>query len=170
MTAIEGKCRACGAQMIWARMPSGKLNPLNVEQVEPAAGKGVVAFNPRTGRAVPVIAANLDDCARWGEHGATFHTSHFSDCPNRGQFRRPPADTQPATEEVKTTVMPERGGELVRTAGRGRHYAVAFTSDRTTTPVRAVRRLRRRLRIPALLRDVRDPGTDRSVRIAWGCA
>lgn len=83
------KCRACGAPMIWARMPSGRLNPLNVDQVQPEPGKGVVAFNPSTGRGVPVINANIDDCARWAERGVTFHTSHFSDCPERGRFQRP---------------------------------------------------------------------------------
>lgn len=85
---IHGTCRACNAPMLWAIMPSGRRNPLNTAEVEPEVGKGVTAFNPRTGHGIPVTIAVIDDCPRWAEQGVTFHTSHFSDCPERGRFRR----------------------------------------------------------------------------------
>ena len=99
MSADQGSCRACGASMLWARMPSGRLNPLNVDEVQPEPGAGVVAFNPATGNGVPVINANAHDCPRWAEHGATFHTSHFATCPERGRFKR---DPQPNPEGAVT--------------------------------------------------------------------
>lgn len=85
----EGVCRACGAAMLWAKMPSGRSNPLNAAEVPAEVGKGVIAFNPATGKGLPVTYAVIGDCERWAEqHGVSFHTSHFSDCPKRGQFRK----------------------------------------------------------------------------------
>lgn len=75
--------------MIWATMPSGRANPLNVEEVKPEAGKGVVAYNPATGGGIPVIGANVPgDVERWAAAGATYHASHFATCPRRGEFKR----------------------------------------------------------------------------------
>ncbi len=101
MTGEQGICRACGAPMLWATMPSGRANPLNVDEVEPEASKGVVAFNPRTGHAVPVTYAEIEHCADWAEQGVTFHTSHFSDCPARERFKRP-AEEPPNQEEQRS--------------------------------------------------------------------
>lgn len=88
MSGHAGTCRACGAPMLWARMPSGRLNPLNVEQVTPEVGKGVTAFNPQTGHGFPITFACIEDCARWAEQGVTFHTSHFATCPEHARFKR----------------------------------------------------------------------------------
>lgn len=85
----EGICRACGAPMLWAPMPSGAHNPLNVEQVAAEVGKGVIAYNPATGRGIPITIAVIDRCEGWAAHGVTFHVSHFADCPQRSRFRQP---------------------------------------------------------------------------------
>lgn len=82
-----GSCRACGAPMIWAKMPSGRANPLNADQVPPEVGKGVIAFNPDTGHGMPVTFSVIDRCAAWAEAGITFHTSHWSSCPEAHRFR-----------------------------------------------------------------------------------
>lgn len=80
--------------MIWARMPSGKANPLNVAHTDPTRGNGmaaprVIAYNPETQGGMPVTGTNLQQMLRWeGEGRVTFHTSHFSDCPERGRFKR----------------------------------------------------------------------------------
>lgn len=94
MTGHDGICRACGAPMLWARMPSGRLNPLNVAEVEPEVGKGVTAFNPDTGNGVPVTFAVIGSCPGWAAAGVTFHTSHFSDCPERQRFRKDEKQTE----------------------------------------------------------------------------
>ena len=84
-----GVCRACKAPLQWCVMdPSGKRNPLNVDEVDPVAVSGAVAFNPRTGKGRSITAENLTEALGWAEHGATFHLSHFVDCPQRGQFRQ----------------------------------------------------------------------------------
>jgi hypothetical protein len=84
----DGTCRACGAPMLWAQMPSGRLNPLDPDPVDAEVGKGVVAYNPNTGHALPVNNANIGDCPRWAARGASFHVSHFATCPERDRFRR----------------------------------------------------------------------------------
>lgn len=89
----DGTCRACGVAMLWARMPSGRPNPLNVAEVMPEVGKGVIAFNPDTGRGMPVTDAVIGSCPGWAAQGVTFHTSHFSDCPKRERFRKPAETT-----------------------------------------------------------------------------
>ena len=80
------KCRACDARMLWATMPSGAHNPLDVEQVVPQVGMGVVAYNPKTGNAQMVTAANILETAKWADGGVTFHLSHFATCPERERF------------------------------------------------------------------------------------
>lgn len=88
---IEGTCRACGARMLWAIMPSGRANPLNAEEVPAELGKGIIALNPRTGHGMPVTYAVIENCPAWSEAGISFHTSHFATCPERRQFKREPA-------------------------------------------------------------------------------
>ena len=83
-----GPCRACGAQMIWAKMGSGKLNPLDAAMVEPEAKKGIIAFNPRTGAGCAVTLKNIEECGAWARKGASFHVSHFATCSERQRFRR----------------------------------------------------------------------------------
>lgn len=78
-------------------MPSGRANPLNTETVTPEVGKGVIAYNPKTGKGLPVTYAVIHDCERWAAQGVTFHTSHFATCPERERFKRPTAN--PTLEE-----------------------------------------------------------------------
>lgn len=82
------QCRACHALVIWAKMPSGKQNPLDVAEVIPEPGRGVVAFNPSTGGGMPVTKDNFEKIDFWRRAGATFHVSHFSTCPQRHRFKR----------------------------------------------------------------------------------
>jgi hypothetical protein len=86
--ADQAFCGACKAPIQWAKMGSGKMNPLDVEQVPAEAKKGVIAFNPRTGAGSSVTVKNLADCAMWREKGATFHISHFATCPKAQRFKR----------------------------------------------------------------------------------
>lgn len=82
----RASCRGCPAEIVWAKMPSGKLNPLNVEEVAPAAAGGVIAYNAETGGGMPLSADNAGQWEAWRQAGATFHTSHFATCVARQKF------------------------------------------------------------------------------------
>lgn len=88
MSPDAGTCRSCGAYMLWAKMPSGKSNPLNVAEVEPRTKAGVFAYQATTGRGVALKETNIGEVERWKAEGVSFHLSHFATCPQRGQFRR----------------------------------------------------------------------------------
>lgn len=81
-------CRGCHVEIQWGKMPTGAMNPLNLDRVAPDVGQGVVAYNPKRGTATMVTAENIMECAKWAELGVTFHTSHFATCPEREQFRQ----------------------------------------------------------------------------------
>jgi hypothetical protein len=83
MTDDRGTCRSCGASMVWAKMGSGKPNPLDLETVD-QLGVGTVAYNPATGSGRALTRDDIDSgrAATWGERGVTFHLSHFATCPN----------------------------------------------------------------------------------------
>lgn len=92
MAGREGKCRECGATMIWAKMiVTAKSNPLDVDQV-PAdaiqAQKGQIAYNEKTGGATSVTGANASEIRRWHAAGqCTVHLSHWATCPERAKIR-----------------------------------------------------------------------------------
>lgn len=112
--ARTGPCRACGADMIWAKMsPSGKNNPLDVLQVAPfdpndasKVRKGVVAYRPDTGTAKMVTQADVTSGAvdRWAASGVTCHLSHFATCPQRQQFRRKAPAAEPDAQQRECPV------------------------------------------------------------------
>jgi hypothetical protein len=99
MPDANGVCRACKKPMIWAKMPSGRSNPLNVEEVAEFAKldgdklaplPGITAYNRVSGNGMPITYSNIDAAVLWAEsEHVTFHTSHFSDCPERQKFKRP---------------------------------------------------------------------------------
>ena len=72
-------CRTCGAEIVWARMPSGKLSPFDAEP----SSAGGWALGEAGGE---VRAQRLERAAGRGEPG---HVSHFATCPQRDDHRRP---------------------------------------------------------------------------------
>lgn len=99
MPEPTGTCRACKAPMLWAKMPSGKRNPLDVEPVAEIAQlndadrllpvPGLTAYNPETEGGMPITTANLGQMLRWVEEGrVSAHVSHFATCPERDRFKR----------------------------------------------------------------------------------
>lgn len=91
------RCRACNAPLEWVKTPSGKAVPLNPEPInglllEGAAGlqtarergwRVVTGYDER-GEVRRVAEAPLDQGGTW----VTVRETHFSDCPERGKFRR----------------------------------------------------------------------------------
>lgn len=69
-----GKCRSCGAPVLWVVMaPSGKWNPLDEA---PRADGNVIEEGGRA------RIATAED------QGSVRYASHFATCPNAGQHRR----------------------------------------------------------------------------------
>lgn len=72
-------CRSCGAGIIWAEMPSGKMNCFDVE----TSTSGMWALDDRS---YPPKAARIVRAEGSGEEG---FTSHFATCKQAAQWRRP---------------------------------------------------------------------------------
>lgn len=90
------QCRACPAMMRGAEMPSGSVNPLDLDEIPLdvvlEGAKGIVAYNPANGHGISItkkVRAESADCLPvWAEKGVTFHVSHFATCPERKRFKR----------------------------------------------------------------------------------
>jgi hypothetical protein len=108
-------CRACPAEVIWAKMVDGTgepkmkvkkdgssapiSNPLDppmddavsdelLTSLESAIAAHAVMFSPKTGNGMMLATDTYERARRWwAERRVTFHTSHFSSCPARAQFR-----------------------------------------------------------------------------------
>lgn len=71
-------CRTCGAEIVWARMPSGKMCPFDAEET-PAGGWDLIDDRGE------VLAQRLTRVAGSGEPG---YLSHFATCPQATEHRR----------------------------------------------------------------------------------
>jgi len=80
----EGKCRGCGAPIIWIETSNGKLMPCDIKPVyywqkEKAAGKVVTPSGD-------VLSCDFEgDMQTVTGRG---YVSHFGTCPMAGQFRK----------------------------------------------------------------------------------
>lgn len=72
------RCRTCGAEIVWARMPSGKLSPFDAGP-SPAGGWGLAEAGGE------VRARRLDRAVESGEAG---FVSHFANCGQAEQWRK----------------------------------------------------------------------------------
>ena len=68
--SVMGKCRSCGAEVVWVKTRSGRSMPLD-------------AVNPNAGN-VRIV----DNVAHVGADGSGHYVSHFSTCPEADQWRR----------------------------------------------------------------------------------
>jgi len=77
------KCKACGAQIMWIQMASGKMMPVDVQKIPyrtDVPGRGSVTLVTPEGR---VVSGNMDlDSDKYG------YVSHFSTCPGADEMRR----------------------------------------------------------------------------------
>jgi hypothetical protein len=71
-TYTRGDCRQCDAEIAWAEMPSGKMNPLDPE---PAANGNVII----EGNGL----AHVGKMREIEAHTGPRYTSHFATCPAR---------------------------------------------------------------------------------------
>ena len=71
-------CRSCGAPIVWAEMPSGKMNCFDVEPTS----AGLWAIDDRTPTPKAAKIARAEGSSEPG------FTSHFATCPNAESHRR----------------------------------------------------------------------------------
>ena len=78
------KCRSCRASIIWARMKSDKMNPVDLD---PVPNGNILltetAFGDVTGEVLDKIAL-----AQKHDEGELLFLSHFATCPSRAQHRK----------------------------------------------------------------------------------
>jgi len=83
-----GKCKGCGASIVWIKTPSGKSMPCNAEPViyrERAGAPGkIVTPNGQ------VLSCDLD--IPINQATGLGYVSHFSTCPQAEKFRRREAE------------------------------------------------------------------------------
>lgn len=76
------KCKSCGAEIIWIRLVTGKMMPVNSDKVpyryDP---KGTMTLCTEDGRVITKAVLDLDS-DNFG------HVSHFATCPAADNFRR----------------------------------------------------------------------------------
>ena len=80
----QGKCRGCGARIVWIQTSAGKSMPCDATPVryweEPKAAGKVVTPN-----------GDVVSCVFEGDPQTATgigYISHFSSCPNAGKFRK----------------------------------------------------------------------------------
>lgn len=78
-------CRACKAPIVWAKMPSGKANPLDVD---PSA-RGNVRLEPEVpGQPRQGVALGKHDAESARLSGERLYLSHFVTCEHAAAFKR----------------------------------------------------------------------------------
>jgi hypothetical protein len=77
--AEQGKCRSCGASILWVALTSGKRMPLDAEP----HSDGNVALMPA---GAMVLTAELIELGK--KIGSKRYQSHFATCPNASQHRK----------------------------------------------------------------------------------
>lgn len=79
-----GKCRGCGAPIVWIRTQSGKSMPCNADPV---------IYRQRAGAAGKIVTPNgevlsCDFDITINQATGVGYISHWSTCPQAGRFRR----------------------------------------------------------------------------------
>lgn len=78
MTA-PGRCRSCGAPILWATTASGRKMPVDAEPV----ADGTLVLRERDGEVFVVVAANAESNVVGPRHRA-----HFATCPDAESWRQ----------------------------------------------------------------------------------
>lgn len=76
----EARCKSCGATVLWARLASGKLAPINPT---PCPDGNVQLFRRPDGTVYGLVLAKDQR-----PPGAIMRKSHFADCPAADEFRK----------------------------------------------------------------------------------
>lgn len=78
-------CKACGAEIIWIRLTSGKMHPCDAEEVFYKVGAGPDRIVTRDGRVVPgTIVTDITN----NKTLARGYSSHFATCPFADDLRK----------------------------------------------------------------------------------
>jgi hypothetical protein len=79
MEPEKGKCRSCGAAILWVKTVAGKAMPLDAVPAE----DGNIALMPAGAMVLPKETADLGQ-----KIGARRYKSHFATCPNAAKHRK----------------------------------------------------------------------------------
>ena len=77
------RCRSCGAEIIFIKLKSGKLNPCDPARRQMIKGTGKGRLITDEGEIVSGTFASLEEGANVGGY-----VSHFATCPNANAHRR----------------------------------------------------------------------------------
>ena len=75
-------CRSCGAEILWARTPSGKAMPLDA--VPNLAGEAILVND------IVQVSRALADAAIDAGRADDVYIVHWATCPNAKAHRKPP--------------------------------------------------------------------------------
>lgn len=131
MGEAPSRCRSCGAPIVWATTPAGKLIPLDPQPVD----DGNLAVH-RDEDGIHLYARVLKKGEEPAEHERR-GVSHFTTCPQADQHRRRGRAESPTCKPVTLEVDGEQVDARIRTAGP------VTDADRAIIAA-AVRALRRR--------------------------
>lgn len=82
------RCKACGAEIVWIRLTSGKMHPCDAEEVFYKVGAGPDRIVTKEGRVVPgTICTGSTDIT---DNKTIFrgYSSHFATCPFADDLRK----------------------------------------------------------------------------------
>jgi len=81
--ADRSTCRSCGAPIVWARTPAGKLMPLDVTPT--TAGNVILHMGPERGQATAHVETAAESATRRAHPipaAQLAYVPHFATCPN----------------------------------------------------------------------------------------
>lgn len=81
----RGACSACGKRLIWSITPAGAKAPINYD---PSVDGNVLLLSPSGLGEVLAITLSKGALELARRKGLDLRLSHFSDCPNREEFKR----------------------------------------------------------------------------------
>lgn len=87
-----GRCRDCKEPIIWAAMPSGKRNALDVEPIGPEYGKVTLIEHDGDDWKLGLHVEDVELRRELASFGHVFHRSHFEPGACRARMPRERAD------------------------------------------------------------------------------
>lgn len=96
---MSSTCRSCGSPIRWAKTPSGKRMPLDVEP----SRQGNVQLGWVGGEEIAIVLGRQADIAGCVVGGIPLYLSHFATCPSAAQHRasRPTVGEAPTPDQEK---------------------------------------------------------------------
>ena len=78
-------CRSCGAPIVWAKTPKGKMMPVDKEPSE----RGTVRLVPNDRKELSAYTYGSIEALQMRSRGVELHAAHFATCTSPSSHRRP---------------------------------------------------------------------------------